>query len=163
MFLYQFIADTVQLARAGFFYNPTASTPDNTTCYLCHSSLDGWEEDDSAIGEHLSFSPDCGWATLARIEQDIDDGNLAQKDPMDESLLNARKMTFGANWPHEDKRGWVCKTQKVGAHNPLANHMLSMLAPDERGGMVLLPYCGKRGFCEVLLLQFKFGRMGAEG
>lgn len=34
---------------------------------------------------------------------------------MDESLVNARKMTFGINWPHEDKRGWVCKTQKVRA------------------------------------------------
>lgn len=48
-----------------------------------------------------------------RIEQEIEDGNLSQQDPMDEHLVNARKMTFGAGWPHEDKRGWVCKTQKV--------------------------------------------------
>ncbi|KAL8905597.1 MAG: hypothetical protein Q9207_002547 [Kuettlingeria erythrocarpa] len=104
--------DPAQLARAGFFYNPTSTTPDNTTCYLCHNSLDGWEEDDSAIGEHLNFASDCGWAVNVRVEQDIEDGNLFQQDPMDERLLNARKMTFGAGWPHEDKRGWVCKTQK---------------------------------------------------
>lgn len=105
--------DSAQLARAGFFYNPTSSTPDNTTCYLCHSSLDGWEEDDSAVGEHINFSPDCGWAVVAHIEQDIEDGHLEQQDPMDERLLHARSMTFGARWPHEDKRGWLCKTQKV--------------------------------------------------
>ncbi|KAI4137067.1 MAG: hypothetical protein L6R39_007490 [Caloplaca ligustica] len=104
--------DPAQLARAGFFYNPKASAPDNTTCYLCHSNLDGWEEEDSAFGEHLNFSPDCGWAVIAQIEQD-GDGNLAKRNPTDESLLNARMMTFGANWPHEHKRGWVCKTQKV--------------------------------------------------
>ncbi|KAL8761762.1 MAG: hypothetical protein Q9184_002161 [Pyrenodesmia sp. 2 TL-2023] len=102
-----------QLARAGFFYNPTSATPDNTTCYLCRNNLDGWEEDDSAIGEHLNFASDCGWAAIVRIEQEIEVGNLDQQDPMDEHLLNARKMTFDAGWPHEDKRGWVCKTQKM--------------------------------------------------
>lgn len=117
-------ADSIQLAWAGFFYNPTASRPDNTTCYLCRSTLDGWEEDDSAIGEHLSFSPHCGWAAIARIEQDIEDGNLAQHNPMDERLLSARKMTFGVNWPHEDKRGWVCKTQKVWTAH-LHSHLLA--------------------------------------
>ncbi|KAL8734308.1 MAG: hypothetical protein Q9166_001506 [cf. Caloplaca sp. 2 TL-2023] len=104
--------DPAQLARAGFFYNPTASTPDGTTCYLCHCNLDGWEEDDSAIGEHLSFSPHCGWATIAQIEQDVEDGNHEHGNTMDERLLDARRMTFGVNWPHENKRGWLCKTEK---------------------------------------------------
>lgn len=106
-------SDDAQLARAGFFYKPKSSTPDNTTCYLCHSNLDGWEKDDDAIGEHIKLSPGCGWATIARIEQDIDGGNQEQENPMGDSLLNARKMTFGAMWPHESKRGWLCKTQKV--------------------------------------------------
>ncbi|KAI4118464.1 MAG: hypothetical protein LQ345_001492 [Seirophora villosa] len=106
------VPDPAQLAKAGFYYKPSSSAPDNTTCYLCHSSLDGWEENDSPIGEHLNFSPDCGWAIVARIEQDIEDGKLDQHDPMDEDLLNARKMTFGSNWPHENKRGWACKTEK---------------------------------------------------
>ncbi|KAL8966037.1 MAG: hypothetical protein Q9197_006208 [Variospora fuerteventurae] len=106
------VPDPAQLAKAGFYYKPSSAAPDNTVCYLCHSCLDGWEENDSPVGEHLSFSPDCGWAVIARIEQDIDDGKLDQQDPMDESLVNARKMTFGINWPHDDKRGWACKTQK---------------------------------------------------
>ncbi|KAL8701431.1 MAG: hypothetical protein Q9201_004915 [Fulgogasparrea decipioides] len=106
-------AQKAELARAGFFYNPTSSAPDNTTCYQCHAHLDGWEEDDSAIGEHLSLSPSCGWAAIARIEQDIEDGNPVQQDPMGDGPLEARRSTF-INWPHENKRGWVCKTQKVG-------------------------------------------------
>ncbi|CAO1600647.1 hypothetical protein XANCAGTX0491_004331 [Xanthoria calcicola] len=32
---------------------------------------------------------------------------------MNEKLLDARRMTFGANWPHENKRGWICKTEKM--------------------------------------------------
>ncbi|KAL9599222.1 MAG: hypothetical protein Q9219_004003 [cf. Caloplaca sp. 3 TL-2023] len=102
-----------QLAQAGFYYNPTSSAPDNTTCYVCHSNLDGWEEDDSAVGEHINLASDCGWAAIVRIEQEVEEGNLEQADPMAQSLLDARKMTFGAIWPHDNKRGWLCKTQKL--------------------------------------------------
>ncbi|KAL8677428.1 MAG: hypothetical protein Q9186_006136 [Xanthomendoza sp. 1 TL-2023] len=107
-----------QLAKAGFYYNPKASTPDNTTCYLCHTSLDGWEEDDNPIREHSNLSPDCGWAAIARIEQNIEDGADEQDNPMNETLLDARRMTFGANWPHENKRGWTCKIEKHQRRSP---------------------------------------------
>ncbi len=105
--------DHDQLARAGFFYQPTSSSPDNTTCYLCHNSLDGWEEDDDAVVEHLKHSSDCGWAVTVAIEQDVENGSYSLEDPMSERVLNARRMTFGSNWPHEYKKGWICKTKKV--------------------------------------------------
>ncbi|KAL8673146.1 MAG: hypothetical protein Q9168_002443 [Polycauliona sp. 1 TL-2023] len=104
--------DPTQLAKAGFYYNPKASAPDNTTCYLCHENLDGWEEDDNAIEEHANLSPGCGWAAIVRIEKNVEDGASEHGDPLDEKLLDARRMTFGANWPHENKRGWICKTDK---------------------------------------------------
>ena len=107
------VADGEQLARAGFFYQPTSSCPDNTTCYLCQSNLDGWEEGDDAVEEHLRLSPDCGWATTVAIEQDIENGSYSLEDPMCEKVLEARRMTFGSKWPHEHKRGWTCKVQKV--------------------------------------------------
>lgn len=103
----------VQLSRAGFFYKPTSSCPDNTTCYLCQSSLDGWEENDNAVEEHLKHSPKCGWAITIATEFEIEYGNQSPEDPMSERLLDARRMTFGPGWPHENKRGWTCKTQKV--------------------------------------------------
>ena len=102
-----------QLARAGFFYQPTSSFPDNTRCYLCKSSLDGWESDDNAVEEHLKHAPDCGWAIMIATELEIEDGSQSQEDPMCERMLEARRKTFGSRWPHENKRGWTCKTQKV--------------------------------------------------
>lgn len=110
---YSNFSDSPQLARAGFFYQPTSSCPDNATCYLCRSSLDGWEEDDNPIEEHLKHAPTCGWAIAASIEQNIEDGGPILENPMSEDMQNARQMTFGTNWPHEGKRGWTCKTQKV--------------------------------------------------
>lgn len=102
-----------QLARAGFFYRPTASCPDNTRCYLCESNLDGWEENDNAVEEHLKHSPNCGWAITIATEIQIEDGSQSQEDPMSERMLDARRMTFDSKWPHENKRGWTCKIQKV--------------------------------------------------
>lgn len=106
-------SDAMQLANAGFFYDPRPSAPDSTTCYLCHSQLDGWEEDDNAFHEHANLSAGCGWAIIARIEQNVEHGINEQEDPMGHRLMDARRMTFGANWPHENKKSWVGKTEKV--------------------------------------------------
>lgn len=102
-----------QLARAGFFYKPTSSCPDNTRCYLCESDIDAWEANDHAVEEHLKLAPDCGWAITIATEDKTEDGGQSQEDPMSERMLEARRMTFGSKWPHEGKRGWACKTQKV--------------------------------------------------
>lgn len=110
---YDLRADDDQLARAGFFYRPSSSSPDNTTCYLCGSSLDGWEENDDAVVEHLKHAPDCGWAVTIAIEQDVESGSYSLEDPMSERIVAARRMTFGSKWPHESKKGWVCKIKKV--------------------------------------------------
>jgi len=75
--------------------------------------LDGWEEDDDPIVEHLKHSPACGWAIAVYIEQSIENGNPTEENPMSDGMLSARTMTFGTQWPHENKRGWTCKTQKV--------------------------------------------------
>ncbi|MDI1487484.1 MAG: hypothetical protein OHK93_006754 [Ramalina farinacea] len=76
------------------------------------SSLDGWEETDDPIDEHLSHCGHCGWAIAVATDRAIERGDDDLKDPSSEEMLDARKMTF-AGWPHEDKRGWLCKTQKM--------------------------------------------------
>ncbi|KAA6414789.1 MAG: hypothetical protein FRX48_01539 [Lasallia pustulata] len=101
------------LAQAGFFYRPTTSCPDNATCFLCQKGLDGWEEDDDPAAEHLKHSPECGWAITVCIEKEIEDGQRDEENPMGAKILNARKSTFGIMWPHDSKRGWTCKTQKM--------------------------------------------------
>ncbi|KAI9830821.1 MAG: hypothetical protein M1819_005346 [Sarea resinae] len=101
------------LARAGFFYRPTASSADNVACFLCRKSLDGWEEEDSPVSEHLHHSPTCGWAVNAGIAQRKEDEHPVEEDPLSDELMEARKATFMDLWPHEGKRGWTCKMQKM--------------------------------------------------
>ena len=83
------------------------------TCYSCRKDLDGWDAEDSPIKEHLALSPDCGYALQLGIENDLRIGDEEESNPMSEKLLEARKATFGDMWPHEKKRGWQCKSQKV--------------------------------------------------
>ncbi|KUJ16985.1 BIR-domain-containing protein [Mollisia scopiformis] len=100
-----------ELARAGFFYHPTQSNPDNVACFLCHKNLDGWEEDDDPLAEHLKLSPNCGWAIVASIEKG--DEELSLQYPASSSMIEARKATFADHWPHEGKKGWKCKTKQM--------------------------------------------------
>ncbi|KAL4798945.1 hypothetical protein BDV19DRAFT_319478 [Aspergillus venezuelensis] len=101
-----------ELAHAGFFYNPYETNPDNTTCFLCRRALDGWEEDDNPITEHLKHAKDCGWAVMMDIQQRS--SNPAEiEDPTSEAIVQARLSTFGESWPHDGKKGWVCQSDKM--------------------------------------------------
>lgn len=101
----------MQLARAGLFFNPSPENPDNVTCFLCHKGLDGWEANDNPLEEHLTHSPDCGWAIVAAIEAEV--GNYALEDPNQASMKAARKATFAGRWPHDSQKGWKCKTKQA--------------------------------------------------
>jgi hypothetical protein len=35
------------------------------------------------------------------------------EDPTSTRIAEARNATFASLWPHDGKRGWVCKTEKV--------------------------------------------------
>ncbi len=109
-----------KLAKAGFFYKPTATCPDNTTCFLCKTSLDGWEEDDDPISEHMKLSQHCGWAINMSIEQRCEVQDRVEENPLSEELMEARRSTFADRWPHEQKKGWTCKTEKARAPDFMA-------------------------------------------
>jgi len=97
-----------QLARAGFFYDPLSDSNDNVKCFSCGVKLDGWDANDNAITEHLSHSPQCTWATCISVGQEGE-----ARDPHSEPMMDARKDTYGEAWPHEGKRGWKCKVDKM--------------------------------------------------
>ena len=107
------LIDRTQLAQAGFYYQPTSSCPDNVTCYLCRSNLDGWEDTDDPIEEHISHSASCGWAITVFAERAVEYGHRDLADPLSAGMFEARRMTFAPGWPHENKRGWLCKTEQV--------------------------------------------------
>jgi hypothetical protein len=107
------LADHVlqQFAKAGFVFQPTPANPDNVVCFLCDKHLDGWEEDDDPLVEHLKHVPDCGWAIVAAIEKEL--GDYARVHPLDPRMIDARKATFAAKWPYDAKKAWKCKTKQV--------------------------------------------------
>ncbi|PGH07129.1 hypothetical protein GX51_01916 [Blastomyces parvus] len=101
-----------ELAHAGFYFKPTPLSPDNVACFLCERALDGWEEDDDPVTEHLRHSSECGWAIMMDIVRRF--SNPAEiEDPTNARIVEARRATFASMWPHDGKRGWVCKTEKM--------------------------------------------------
>lgn len=104
---------SLQLARAGFYYKPSTSSEDSVTCFLCDKALDGWEEGDIPATEHLSHVPNCGWAINVCIEQRSQAMDRAEEDPNNEKMMESRRSTFRDVWPHEARKGWKCKVQKV--------------------------------------------------
>lgn len=106
--------DFCQLARAGFFYRPALDDTDNVQCFHCTVKLDGWEPTDNPAVEHLAHSAACAWALSVSVSRR--DGEEAEsRDPLSDQLIDARRATFeaGTGWPHEDKRGWKCKTDNM--------------------------------------------------
>lgn len=103
-------------------------------CFLCNKSLDGWEEGDSPLEEHLRHSPTCGWAINAAIE--AGHGNYGKVHPLDPAMTEARKATFAGRWPYESKRGFKCKTKKVGTlQSATWREMLMWPVTAGRGGL----------------------------
>ncbi|KAH0534121.1 hypothetical protein FGG08_007279 [Glutinoglossum americanum] len=103
-----------QLAQAGFYYRPSQESPDSVECFLCRKGLDGWEEDDNPIEEHLKHSADCGWAVNTCIEQKSEEQKRDDNgDHLSERMMAARRVTFADRWPHEGKKGWLCKITKM--------------------------------------------------
>jgi len=101
------------LAKAGFFWKPTSSK-DNVECFMCGRHLDGWEEEDDALQEHLKHGHDCAWALLMSVEAEREYDTSNMEDPTGEQLTEARRNTFDTiGWPHEAKRAWTCKTDKM--------------------------------------------------
>lgn len=101
------------LSKAGFYFKPTPRSNDNTACFLCDRQLDGWEPEDDPIREHLKHAESCGWAVVMSIEAENEYDTSTMEDPTGQRLLDARKATFDIGWPHESKRGWTCKTEKM--------------------------------------------------
>ena len=38
---------------------------------------------------------------------------MEEDDPMSDMMVEARRATFKNAWPHEEKKGWKCKLEKV--------------------------------------------------
>lgn len=122
-----------ELAKAGFYFDPIVTSPDNVTCFLCEHSFDGWTFGDHPIQEHLKHSPFCGWAVTAAVEANL--GDYGKMHPLEPILVDARKATFGGKWPYESKRGFKCKSKQLAE----AGWKFAPTIEDE--DMTICPYC----------------------
>lgn len=94
------------LAWAGFIFKPTSASPDNVQCFHCQTQLDGWEPNDVPAFEHLTHSPDCGFAINVCIRiRDGDPGRI-EDDPLSENMSKARRETFQDLWPLDVSAGY---------------------------------------------------------
>lgn len=110
------ILTIAQMARAGFFYRPADDSLDNVQCFQCSVKLDGWEETDNPISEHLGHSEKCAYAVAISVSQHNDPSHGPEsRDPLSDLMVAARHgtFTFGGGWPHENKKGWKCKSAKM--------------------------------------------------
>ncbi|KAK1768225.1 hypothetical protein QBC33DRAFT_619082 [Phialemonium atrogriseum] len=107
---HKFLSPT-DMAQAGFVFQPQPSNPDNVACFLCHTTIDGWEKDDDPLAEHLKHWPDCGWAITAAVEAEV--AEFTTMHPLDPRMVEARKATFGGKWPYESKKAFKCKTKQL--------------------------------------------------
>lgn len=83
---------------------------------MCQKSLDGWEADDDPTLEHLHHSRDCPWAMIICASKADELSHDEYVDPLGEAMTEARRATFADRWPHEGKKGWTCKVEKVRLH-----------------------------------------------
>ena len=66
------------------------------------------------MSEHLKHGSDCAWALLMTIQNERDYNTSSMEDPTAANLSDARQYTFVTmKWPHQSKRGWVCKIDKM--------------------------------------------------
>lgn len=104
-----------ELAHAGFVWKPTSLSPDNVQCWACSCSLDGWEETDVPSFEHLTHSPQCGFAVVTAIRMRSGDPGRAEEDPIGEAMIKAREYTFGDVWPLDTAAGYPGVEQLAAA------------------------------------------------
>ncbi|ORX90114.1 inhibitor of apoptosis repeat-containing protein [Basidiobolus meristosporus CBS 931.73] len=110
----------LNLAEAGFYFDPQSKEDDSCVCFLCHKSLGGWEEEDNPVTEHISHAPYCAWAKLLCSRLYVESSAIPLKDfaedeylPTSSAMEAARAATFQEFWPHENKKGWLCNVKKM--------------------------------------------------
>ncbi|KAF1977627.1 inhibitor of apoptosis repeat-containing protein [Bimuria novae-zelandiae CBS 107.79] len=94
------------LAYAGFIFKPTTASPDNVMCFHCQTQLDGWEPNDTPAHEHLTHSPNCGFAINVCIRMRGSDPGRTEDDPLSERMMEARRETFQDLWPLDAAAGY---------------------------------------------------------
>ncbi|TPX30193.1 hypothetical protein SmJEL517_g06189 [Synchytrium microbalum] len=95
-----------QLAKAGFYFTPSADAPDSCTCYLCQASVNGWTAHKDPWECH---NDTCAWKLLHVNADGIGQNDVSSVEhaPDSDVMNQARLDTFGKDWwPHYKDKKW---------------------------------------------------------
>ncbi|KAF8531326.1 hypothetical protein JB92DRAFT_2851424 [Gautieria morchelliformis] len=105
-----FLATPTSLASAGFYFNPSPTTPDAVSCFICDKGLADWDPEDDPAQIHLQKCPKCPWAMLKCVTPANNNGSLklpSSRLPSSRVVEKARLATFGPEgkkwWPHDGR------------------------------------------------------------
>ncbi|KAJ9474674.1 Protein BIR1 [Pseudozyma hubeiensis] len=110
------------LAKYGFYHSPTSDTPDAVSHFLYPSiQISDWQANDDPLSRLEQALPDNGWSRIFRSQQTAvfdEDANVwywqtAQLLPTSKEMIQARKESFGSQWPYDGKKGWKPTSKKL--------------------------------------------------
>ncbi|CDW99041.1 hypothetical protein [Sporisorium scitamineum] len=110
------------LANHGFYHAPTQQAPDTVSHFLYPDlHIDNWQPSDDPLARLEDALPGNSWCRIFRSAQaalfDDASSTWTWQDPdllpTSKEMIQARKETFGSQWPYDRKKGWKPTSKKL--------------------------------------------------
>ncbi|UTT90514.1 hypothetical protein NDA17_005343 [Ustilago hordei] len=134
------------LAKHGFYHAPTSAALDAVSHFLYpHVQIDNWQMGDDPLSRLELALPNNGWCRIFRSHEEAtlheESGKWIFETPellpTSKEMIQARKETFGSNWPYDGKKGWKPTSKK------LAEAGFYFTPNQEEADNAKCIYCGK--------------------
>ncbi|SNX86334.1 uncharacterized protein MEPE_05043 [Melanopsichium pennsylvanicum] len=110
------------LAKHGFYHAPTSEALD-AVCHFLYPdvTITNWQSNDDPLARLEEAIPGNGWCRIFRSHDrgivDKESGKWIWQDaellPTSKEMMQARKETFGTQWPYDGKKGWKPTSKKL--------------------------------------------------
>ncbi|SAM83887.1 uncharacterized protein UBRO_06190 [Ustilago bromivora] len=134
------------LAKHGFYHAPTSAALDAVSHFLYPDvQIDNWQTGDDPLSRLELALPNNGWCRIFRSHEEatlhLESGKWIFETPellpTSKQMIQARKETFGSNWPYDGKKGWKPTSKK------LAEAGFYFTPNQEEADNAKCIYCGK--------------------
>lgn len=110
------------LAKYGFYHSPTPENPDAVSHFLYPEvQIANWQSNDNPLARLEEILPGNGWCRIFRSQEaaKLDEGDAKwtwstpELLPTSKEMIQARKESFGSQWPYDGKKGWKPTSKKL--------------------------------------------------